>query len=126
MCYALSMTSPQFKTPLIAASDAKLLQDFIHGVITRYRGPAGDLESALGMYLLGRHLGWRALYIIHSKKTVAKYEVILGIEVQEAFEQEGPDANRSAGLQAIAVRSDFWKVVSGEIRIDRDARNRID
>lgn len=120
------MTSPQFKTPLIAASDAKLLQDFIHRVITRYRGPAGDLESALGMYLLGRHLGWRALYIIHSKKTVAKYEVILGIEVQEAFEQEGPDANRSAGLQAIAVRSDFWKVVSGEIRIDRAARNRID
>lgn len=120
------MTTPESKTLPMAASDAKLLQDFVHGVITRYRGPAGDLEAALGMYLLGRYLGWRALYVIHSKKTVAKYEVILGIEVQDAFEQEGLDAHRSAGLRAVAARSDFWKVVSGEIRIDRDVRNRID
>jgi hypothetical protein len=125
-CYALGMTSPEFKTPPMAASDAKLLQDFIHSVITRYTGPAGDLEAALGMYLLGRHLGWRALYIIHSKKTVAKYELILGIEVQDAFAQEGPDAHRSAGLQAVTARSDYWKVVSGEIPVGRDVRNRIE
>ena len=120
------MTKFDTKTPPMAASDAKLMQDFIHGVVARYSGPAGDLESALGMYIVGRYLGWRALYVIHSKKTVAKYEVILGIEVQEAFESEGPDAIRSAGLRSVESGSNFWKVVSGEIRVERDVRNRLD
>lgn len=121
------MKEKTFQTPSLAASDAKLLHDLIHGVVNRFSGSAGDLESAIGMYLLGRHLGWRALYIIHSKKTVSKYENILGIKVQEAFAEQGPDAHRSAGLQAANARPKFWKVVSGEDpSVDRNTRKRID
>lgn len=120
------MKKPTTRTPPLPAAEAKLLQDFIHDVIARYQGPAADLESALGMYLLGRYLGWRALYVIHSKKTVAKYEEILGIEVQDAFEAEGPDVIRSAGIRATETQASFWKVVSGDITVDRNIRKRID
>lgn len=78
------------------------------------------------MYLIARYLGWRALYVIHSKKTVAKYENILGVEIQHVFEAHGPDAIRSAGLRAPETQSNFWKVVSGDIKVDRNLRKRID
>lgn len=113
-------------TPALSASEAKLLQDSIDDVIARYNGPAAELESALGMYLLGRHLGWRALYILHSKRTVAKYEKILGIEVQHAFDGYGPDALRSAGLRAPETQAAFWKVVSGEVAVDKTIRKAIE
>ena len=119
------MKRKSVRTPSLPAVDAKLLHDSIHRIIADYAGPAGDLEAALGMLLLGRYLGWRALYVIHSKKTVAKYETILGIEVQQAFEPEGPDAERSIGYQAARARPSFWKVVSGEDSIERMMRQGI-
>lgn len=120
------MKKPHIRTPPLSALEAKSLQDAMDDVIAQYKGPVADLESALGMYLIGRHLGWRALYIIHSKKTVAKYEGILGIEVQHAFEAYGPDAMRSAGLKAPETQAAFWKVVSGEIAVDRNLRKAIE
>jgi hypothetical protein len=119
------MTTKKSRTPTLAAAEAKQTQDFIHKTIERYRGPAGDLESALGMFLLGRYLGWRALYVLHSKKTVSKYESILGIEVQSAFEPVGPDAHRSPGYLAADSRPNFWRVVSGEDVIDSKERRQI-
>ena len=114
------------KTPQLAAKEAHQLQGFIHDAICKFSGPAADLESALGMFMLGRYLGWRALYIIHSKKTVAKYERTLGIDVHLAFDEFGPDVDRSAGMRDDQTKRDFWKVVSGEIRVDRNCRKWID
>ena len=65
------------------------------------------------------------MYLIHSKKTIKKYEAILGITVQQAFDEHGPHAHRSAGGQAAALRASFWKVVSGEDPIDREVRKKI-
>lgn len=120
------MKKSQHSTPPLSASEAKSLQDAVDDVIARYKGPAAELESALGMYLIGRHLGWRALYIIHSKKTVAKYEKILGIEVQQAFQDFGPDASRSGGLKAAETQANFWKVVSGELAVNKTLRKAIE
>jgi len=120
------MQKPPTKTPPLSPSSAKELTDHIHKIITGYSGPAGDLEAALGMLVLGRYVGWRALYIMHSKKTVAKYERILGIEVQEFFEADGRDSHRCPGYQTALSRPSFWKVVSGEDAIERMERQRID
>lgn len=120
------MTKPTSRTRPLAATDAKALTDLVHKVITGYRGPAGDLEAALGMLMVGRYLGWRPLYILHSKKTVNKYEAILGIEVQNHFEADGPDAHRASGYQLANSRPSFWKVVSGEDAIDRGQRQRLE
>lgn len=117
--------SPVSLTPALNGLDAKTLHDFLHQVVTGFAGNANDLESAMGMYMLARYLGWRAIYLIHSKKTVKKYEAILGIKIQQAFDELGPDANRSAGWQAAALRPSFWKVVSGEDPINREERKKI-
>ena len=61
------------------------MSDLFDRAAANFTGGADELESAIGMYVLGRHFGWRVLYIIHSKKTVAKYEQILDIEVRKEF-----------------------------------------
>ncbi len=120
------MQRPPTKTSALTTSAAKALTDLIHKIISGYSGPAGDLEAALGMLVVGRYVGWRALYIMHSKKTVAKYERILGIEVQEFFEPDGLDGHRCPGYQAALSRPSFWKVVSGEDPIERQERQRME
>lgn len=93
--------------------------------ILNFHGALDELEGALGMYMLGRHFGWKVLYIVHSKKTVRKYEQILGIDVRTEFEAETPDSVRSNGYRLAQAFSNFWKVVSGEEKIDRSERKLI-
>lgn len=87
-------------------------RSFIH-----FTGQLDELESAIGMLRMGHHLGWKVLYMIHSKKTIRKYEEILDIKVRELFPERGPSAGRSIGLRFAEGFSNFWKVVSGEVKI---------
>ena len=84
-----------------------------------------ELESALGMYRIGFHFGWKVLYLIHSKRTIKKYEGILGIKASEIFPEFGPDADRTNAHKLIQSVSSFWKMVSGEekpsIQLDKRA-----
>ncbi len=105
-----------------SADEAKRMSDLFDSALSRFTGGIDELESAIGMYVLGRHFGWKVLYIVHSKKTVAKYESILGIEVREEFEEEGPYADLSIGYRLAKSFSNFWKVVSGDEKIDRASR----
>lgn len=83
-----------------------------------------ELESALGMYMLAHHLGWKVLYLVHSKKTIRKYEEILGIKLSEQFEEFGLDAPRTNAYKIIKAVSNFWKLVSGDEKspLDLDKR----
>ena len=105
----LAQLTPEQKTQLQAIEDQ---------AITHFVGMLDELESALGMLRIGHHLGWRVLYLIHSKKTIRKYEEILNIKVRDIFPEEGPSADRSIGLALAKKASNFWKVVSGEIKIE--------
>jgi hypothetical protein len=86
-----------------------------------------ELESALGMYMIGFHFGWKILYVIHTKKTVRKYEAILGIKVNEVFDEYGPDAERTNAFKLIQTVSSFWKLVSGDekpsVQLDKRSLN---
>jgi len=84
----------------------------------RFEGQLPDLSSAIGMLRMGDHLGWRPLVIIHSKKTLRKYEEILGIKIREFFPESGPSAQRCAGYNYAQKLSNFWKAVSGEIKVE--------
>ncbi|KKW68724.1 hypothetical protein AAV94_03460 [Lampropedia cohaerens] len=75
-----------------------------------------ELESALGMYMIGFHFGWRVLVVVHNKRTIAKYEDILGIKIREVFPEYGPDADRTNAYKIIQSVSNFWKLVSGDIK----------
>jgi hypothetical protein len=80
-----------------------------------YKGDATIIESAIGTMFLGRRLGWRPLMLIHDRRTIQKYEKILGISFQESFEPEGPDHKKSIAYSALKSAKDFWKAVKGEI-----------
>jgi len=92
-----------------------------------FEGQLDELESAIGMYVIGHDLGWKVLHVIHSKKTIAKYEKILGIKVTEVFPEFGPDADRTNAYKIIQGISNFWKFVSGEekVQVDRETRRSI-
>lgn len=86
--------------------------------IAKFVGDIGELESALGMLRVGQQYGWRVMYLIHSKATIRKYEEILGISVKEEFPEEGPSAMRNNGYRLFKKLGNFWKIVSGEQKIE--------
>jgi len=86
--------------------------------IANFKGQLDELSGALGLLRLGDHFGWRVLFIIHSKRTIRKYENILGITAREFFEEEGPSADRSMGYTFAKKLSNFWKAVSGETKVE--------
>ena len=84
-----------------------------------FKGQLDELESAVGMFMIGRLFGWKVLVLIHNKKTIRKYEEILGgINIRELFEPEGPLVEKSIGLEVAKRLGNFWKAVSGELKIE--------
>lgn len=115
--------SPQFEENLKKQnplSDEKLrkLNQIEQVAIAKYMGDIGELESALGMLRVGQQYGWRVMYLIHSKATIRKYEEILGISVKEEFPEEGPSSMRNNGYRLFKKLGNFWKIVSGEQKIE--------
>jgi hypothetical protein len=100
----------------LTPAQKRQLEDIEAHAITEFEGQLPDLEAALGMLRLGHHLGWKVLYVIHSKKTIRKYEQILGedFRIREVFPEVGPGSYRSLGLRVVQTLSNFWKAISGE------------
>ncbi len=115
-------------TPLPAPEEAIERYALMDAAIRRADFQIDELESALGMYMIGHHFGWKVLYLVHSKKTIKKYEEILGIKVSEAFPEFGPDADRTNAFKIIQAVSNFWKAVSGDEKpaIAVDKRGMVD
>lgn len=115
---------PDKRTPLeerlakLTNEQKSQLQEIEDRAFMHFVGQFDELESAVGMLRMGHHVGWKVLYMIHSKKTIRKYEEILDIKIRELFPEKGPSANRSVGLAFAEKFSNFWKVVSGEIKIE--------
>lgn len=97
---------------------AEVLARIANDALNRFSGTADELEKALGMLMLGDYFGWKVLVLIHNKRTIKKYEVILGISVREFFPDEGPIALRSLGYSVAKDLGNFWKVVSGDISVE--------
>lgn len=83
-----------------------------------FHGIFDDLELALGILRTGDYLGWRPLVLIHNKRTIRKVEDILGITIREFFPPEGECADRSNGYKIAKQLTNFWKAVSGDIKIE--------
>ena len=74
-----------------------------------FEGQFDELEKALGLLRLGHHVGWKPIVLMHSKKTIAKYEEILGVKLRDVFPAEGPSADRSLGYRVARHLANFWK-----------------
>lgn len=86
--------------------------------IARFQGTLDELETALGMLRIGYHVGWRVLVLIHDRRTIKKYEEILGISIKEIFSETGPSSERCRGYIIASKLKDFWKAVRGEVKIE--------
>ncbi len=108
------------------AGDAKFQALVVrtHSLMFDHIGDLPELESAIGFMFLGYYFGWKVLHVIHSKKTVAKYEKLLGIRVRTEFPETGPYAGRSVGWVAIKKVSNFWKAISGEVAAEVTSKDR--
>lgn len=95
------------------------LQQIEENAIASFQGDLTQLEAALGMLRIGHHVGWKVLYILHSKKTVRNYEQILNIKIRDIFPESGPSSYRSFGYNLALRFSNFWKVAGGDTKIPR-------
>lgn len=105
------------KLAVLTDEQKQLLQVIEENAIADFRGQLDELESALGMLRMGHHFGWKVLYLIHSKRTVRKYEEILNIKIRDIFPETGPSSYRSYGYHLAEKFSNFWKIVSGDTKI---------
>ena len=118
---------PENERLAILTDEQKQQLQEIEDRVIRSGGIIDEVESAIGMLRVGHHFGWKVLYIVHSKKTIRKYEEILGVRIRDIFPEKGPSAPRSLGLKVAETFSNFWKVVSGDkhYKIDPEDRKKI-
>lgn len=103
--------------PPLSAAELARLGEICDRATAEFDGNFEELESAVGMLFVGRLMGWKPLLIIHNKRTVKKYEEILGIDVREEFPEVGPLAHRSVGWKVAETVTNFWKAVNGDISV---------
>lgn len=104
--------------PRATPEEAKRILDLVDKAIVKYDGQIDEIEQAIGTYLFARHVGWKPLVLVHNKRTIRKYEEILGIDFRTEFEPVGPDAERCFAYNIASKLSNFWKAVSGDIKIE--------
>lgn len=109
---------PPRPIPPVNVNDAHALVMRLDEITARFTGDFSELEAAIGMYMTGRLIGWKVLVLIHNKRTIRKYEEILGINVREEFPEEGPFADKSIALNVVKKLGSYWKAVSGELKDD--------
>ena len=89
--------------------------EIIDKATSEYKGNIDVLASAIGVLMVGRHFGWRPVFIMYGRKTIRKYEEILGIEFQKVLPDVGTLAHKSIAWNVAKKLSSFWKAVKGEI-----------
>lgn len=109
---------PPRPIPAVDTNEAHAMVAHLYEKIARFEGDFDELESAVGMYMVGKLVGWKVLLLIHNKRTIRKYEEILGISVREEFDEEGTFADKSVALNLVKKLGSFWKAVSGELKDD--------
>lgn len=109
---------PRPEVKPLADEQAQAVLKKVEDSVYSFSGNFEELESAIGMMLIGPLVGWRVLVLIHNKRTIRKYEQILNINIREDFPPEGPFTYKSMGYEVVQKLQKFWKGVSGEIPVD--------
>jgi hypothetical protein len=78
-----------------------------------YKGDLTVLESAIGAMFLGFMIGWKPIVIIHSPRTVKRYEQILGVKFKGFLPDKTDMSDRSKGYEVARMLDNFWHGVSG-------------
>lgn len=105
-------------------SDERMLK-IIEEAVDRYTGDVTVLESAVGALVIGRLFGWHVLRLIHSGRTFAKYEGILGIKFRDELPDRGPEAHTIGGIKLADKIGKFWQAIAGGQLVGPDVREKL-
>ena len=83
--------------------------------VSTYKGDARVLGNALGAMSLGHMYGRRVAMMVYSKKTLRKYQGILGVDFSEIMPEETSLSDRSIGYTTAKTLKSFWRVQTGDI-----------
>ena len=87
-----------------------------------FSGPTDVAESAIGALIVGRLIGYDGLRVIHSWKTLRKYEEILKISFKETLPARTPDSRRITGIRLADKFQAFWKAIAGGVSSEPNAK----
>lgn len=114
----MAKSRPNVKIPYVSPEDTQRMVKLADQGIKEFEGNFDELESAIGMYFVGRLVGWKVLVLLHNKRTIKKYEEILGIEIRKEFPEEGPFVHKSVAYEWVQKVGTFWKAVAGEVKVE--------
>lgn len=95
-------------------SERDLLKE-LDPIISDFRGDVTELERAVGALIVGRHLGWKPLLLVHDKKTLRKYEYMLDVSFRDELPEVGPLGERLRAYKIAKKVGNFWKSVRGMV-----------
>jgi hypothetical protein len=105
---------PPRVAPHIKDAQAQEIISRLDNLIVNFSGQFDELENAIGMYMVGRLMGWKVIVLLHNKRTVRKYEEILGnINIREEFPATTEFSDKSVGYNIVTALGNFWKGVNG-------------
>lgn len=91
------------------------LLEAIDKAIMGFSGNSDELENAIGALMVGRKIGWRPLFLIHSQKSIRKYEGILQVNFRDVMPEVGPKSRTLVAWVLAQKVTNFWKLVKGEV-----------
>jgi hypothetical protein len=94
------------------------VDEIIKDAFDNYKGDLTVLESAIGAMFLGLIIGWKPIVIIHSPRTVKRYEQILSLNFKEFMPDETDMSDRSKGYQLAMLLDNFWQGVTGNATVE--------
>lgn len=95
----------------------KILLKLVDLAVLKFSGNVDQLQAAIGMLFICHYYGWRMVYVAYNKRTINKCQEILCIKFKDSFDEMGSMSFVSEGLSNALEHSNFWKVVSGDIKI---------
>jgi hypothetical protein len=86
-----------------------------------YQGRIQELQTAIGVYFMLGIYGWRPVYMMIDRKSMIKYQRILGFEPDQVdwrtlFPETTQVSDWSEAWRASKGHPNFWKVVKGEVK----------
>ena len=97
--------------------------DIICRAFENYEGAAEVIEGAIGALLIGRLVGYNGLRVVHSWRTLKKYEGILGIEFGKLLPEKTEDTDRINGIRYARKFKAFWKALAAGVSSEEGARD---
>lgn len=101
----------------------KELADYLVDRIMQYEGNFDVMETAIGVLFVGQLTGWRVLSLLHSSRSIRKYQDVVGLDFKgtlpwapdrPVMPETGPFAGKSLAFRVAERLGDFWKVVRGQ------------